>query len=199
MADYRNEKSVGERIQAARKARGIRSTRALSEAIADGGISEATLQNIEAGRLSNLSVAQLLNIAFALKVAPSFLLAPIGDPGSGIDLPNLSSSLASMTSAEFDAWLIGSDDGGYRPTDVEEMSERTQLAAFRALQRLRREQHRLIATHEMEVSAEVERPDSKTRDWTLGGNRLELINREIEDTTSYLAAAGWNVTAGTDS
>jgi transcriptional regulator with XRE-family HTH domain len=199
MADYRTEKSVGERIQAARKERGIRSTRALSDAIGDGGVSEATLQNIEAGRLSNLSVAQLLNIAYALKVAPSFLLAPIADPQAKIDLPNLSSELASMSSAEFDAWLIGTDEGPYRSTDAEEMRERTQLAAFRALQRLTRERRRLIATHELDIPSATNDRGPEAHNWNSRAERLELINREIEETTAYLAAAGWKVAAGKDS
>lgn len=192
MADYRIEKTVGERIQAARRARGIRSTRALSEAIGDGGVSEATLQNIEAGRLTNLSVAQLLNIAYALKVAPSFLLAPIGDPLARVDLTNLSEPLAAMTSAEFDAWLTGSDEGAYRPTDAEEMSERTQLAAFRALQRLIRERRRLITVHELDLEDRAV-IDASSLQWNARSERLELINREIEETTAYLAAAGWRI------
>jgi transcriptional regulator with XRE-family HTH domain len=192
MADYRIEKTVGERIQAARRARGIRSTRALSEAIGDGGVSEATLQNIEAGRLTNLSVAQLLNIAYALKVAPSFLLAPIGDPLARVDLTNLSEPLTAMSSAEFDAWLTGSDEGAYRPTDAEEMSERTQLAAFRALQRLIRERRRLITVHELDLEDRAV-VDASSLQWNARSERLELINREIEETTAYLAAAGWRI------
>jgi transcriptional regulator with XRE-family HTH domain len=197
--DYRDEDSLGRRIQAARKARGIRTTKALSEAIGQGNVSEATLQNIETGRLTNLSLAQLLNIAFALKVAPSFLLAPLGRPSASLDLVGLSDGLASMNAAEFDAWLCGSNSGAYRPTNASEISERSELEAFRILESLLRERRRLNSVRELERD-DVHEGDHHTvleRDRTT--KRLADIADEINSTAAYLDSAGWRLNEWTAS
>jgi len=66
MADFRTAQGIGERIQAARKQRGIRSTRELVQLIPNGTVTESILQNIEAGRKKDISVSMLLNITFVL-------------------------------------------------------------------------------------------------------------------------------------
>jgi transcriptional regulator with XRE-family HTH domain len=193
MVDYRDADSLGERIQAARKARGIRSAKALADLIDNGAVSEATLQNIETGRLTNVSVSQLLNIAFALKVAPSLLLAPLGRPTDKIDLPNVSSGLAAMTTAEFDAWLTGANTGGYRPTNAAELAERNELAALRDLENLVRERERLRTLIELEH--EMGNLPKPGKPWDRIEDRLMLTDQKINEITAYLRSAGWTLSA----
>jgi transcriptional regulator with XRE-family HTH domain len=193
MVDYRDADSLGERIQAARKARGIRSAKALADLIDNGTVSEATLQNIETGRLTNVSVSQLLNIAFALKVAPSLLLAPLGRPTDAVDLPNLSSGLSAMTTAEFDAWFTGANTGGYRPTNAAELAERNELAALRDLEDLVRERERLRTLRALEHDAGGLRQPGKP--WDRIEDRLELTDQKIDEVTTYLHSAGWTLSA----
>ena len=70
---------------------------------------------------SRLAYAEvLLNIAMALRVPLSYLLAPLGEPDRPLDLPNLSESFAGMTAIEFDAWLASAPDGRYQPESLEE-------------------------------------------------------------------------------
>jgi transcriptional regulator with XRE-family HTH domain len=114
VTDFRTEKDIGRRIKALRRQRGLLTARDLADAIPLDALSESVIQNIEAGRKAELSVSQLLNIAAALRVPPVVLLAPIGLPLHGPDVPNLSSDIAGMTTVEFDAWLSGASDGAYR-------------------------------------------------------------------------------------
>jgi transcriptional regulator with XRE-family HTH domain len=178
MVDYRVESSLGARVAAARKARGLRSTKALSELIGEGKVTEATLQNIETGRLTNLSVSQLLNIAFALKVAPGFLLAPLGRPGAQVDLPSLSDGLTRMNVSEFDGWLTGANDGRYRPTSAAELNERAELEAVRALENLTRESFETGAGE---------------KSWGRTEDRIAIVQRQIDEARQYLQTAGWPI------
>jgi transcriptional regulator with XRE-family HTH domain len=193
MVDYRRADSLGARIQAARKARGIRSAKALADLIDNGTVSEATLQNIETGRLTNVSVSQLLNIAFALKVAPSLLLAPLDRPTDKVDLPNLSAGLTAMTAAEFDAWLTGANAGSYRPTTAAELAERNELAALRDLENLIRERQRLRTL--LDLADGLQDPQASGKPWDRTGDRLLLANQKIDEITAYLHSAGWALSA----
>ena len=49
MADYRAQRSLGERIKFLRRARGIKSTNELAD-LTGGAVSAWTLQNLESGR-----------------------------------------------------------------------------------------------------------------------------------------------------
>lgn len=191
VADYRTERTLGGRIQAARKARGIKSTRELAELIGNDTVSINILQNIESGRMTNLSATQLLNIAYALKVAPSFLLAPIGDAAGGSDLPGLSSGLAAMRPTEFDGWLSGSDSGAYRPSNAAELAERTELAAFRELDGLLRERRRLRVLRGEVTSIDTSATHLEDTEWNRVDRRLSAVESEIDETRRYLASAGW--------
>jgi transcriptional regulator with XRE-family HTH domain len=195
VADYRTERSLGGRIQAARKARGIKSTRELADLVANDTVSVNILQNIESGRMTNLSVAQLLNIAYALRVAPSFLLTPLGDAEADPDLPGLSPGLASMRPSEFDAWLAGLDSGAYRPVNPSEMSERNQLAAFRDLDRLLREQRRLGVLGQTADRPTDNLAERSGGEWNAVAQRLAAIETELDAVRSYLDAAGWSTGA----
>jgi hypothetical protein len=136
----------------------------------------------------------LLNIAYALKVAPSFLLSPLGRPTDPLDLPNLSSGLASMTSVEFDAWLTGTNAGAYRPTNAAEIAERTELAAYRDLHDLLREQTRQRVLQDLEQDAPNGAAGSKP--WDRTGDRLAFTEQRIAEISEFLESAGWHLIEG---
>ena len=98
------EDSIGKRIASCRRARGYRTARDLADAL-EGKVSEAAIQNIESGRKSDLSVSQLLNISWAIRVSPLQLLVPLGSPANNVDLPNLATALERKSVAEFDEWV----------------------------------------------------------------------------------------------
>jgi transcriptional regulator with XRE-family HTH domain len=191
VADYRTERTLGARIQAARRNRGIKSTRELADLIGNESVSVNILQNIESGRMTNLSAAQLLNIAYALKVAPSFVLAPMGDREGASDLPGLSPGLASMPPNEFDAWLAGTDAGAYRPVNARELAERNELAAFRDLDGLLRERQRLRVLRRADTPEAHNSDDPTEPDWNRVEQRLSAIESQIAQTQQYLDGAGW--------
>jgi transcriptional regulator with XRE-family HTH domain len=199
MTDFRTETSIGTRIQAVRKHRGIRTTKELADKIPGGNVTEAVLQNIEAGRKSDLSVSQLLNIANALSVSPVFLLAPVGHPTSTLDLPNLGHAFDGMTVVEFDAWVSGETDGAYRWTTTDERSERSELQAMRELDGLIRERKRLASNLEVEASLDALNGDSEMgQAWNTTAARLEEATRRIAQLSSYLTSAGWALEGWTD-
>lgn len=178
MTGYSAEATIGDRIKAARRARGFRTTRELADAMPGSKISEHVLENIEAGRKTDLQVSALLSIARALHVPPAFLLAPLTHPSRTIDLPNLSSDVASMSVGEFDAWLAGESDGAYRSSDPSERSDLAELDAFRELQQLRRELDR-----EGAISAVDESPTS--------AGRRAYLEAQAAELTEFLTKAGW--------
>jgi hypothetical protein len=151
MADFKTAVTVGARIAALRTARGLDSPKALADSIPGGAVTESVLENIEAGGGNDLTVTQLLNIAWVLRVSPVFLLAPLGSPHDHLDVPGIIPELANLTVAEFDAWVSGID-GAYHPVTADEHSERTQLEALRELLRARREARRLRSV--LDLSAE---------------------------------------------
>jgi transcriptional regulator with XRE-family HTH domain len=194
MADFKTATTVGARIAALRKARGFASAKALAEAIPGDSVTESILQNIEAGRKNDLAVAQLLNIAWALRVPPVFILAPLGNPNGSLDLPNIIRDIQQLTVGEFDGWLAGLDGGPYRPVTADERNDRTQLTALRELLAARREAHRLqiIVDHATELA-----PD-KTQDeavalWSNFQQRLDDTDRNIQQLETYLRSGGWDV------
>lgn len=194
MTDFLAQSGIGNRIQAIRKEHGIRSAKDLADAIPSENVTEAIVQNIEAGRKQDLSVSQLLNIAKALNVTPIFLLTPIGRPTAGLDIANLSSSFDGMTVVEFDAWISGEAQGAYLWTTAAERSERAQLQAMRDLYQMTRERKRLAANLEVERSLDASTDDPpEPRPWDETEDRLAETNRRIAQLSSYLSSAGWEV------
>lgn len=191
MTAFHDESGIGERIQAARKQRGFRSTRDLAQAIPGGNITESILQNIEAGRKTDLSVSQLLNIALALRVAPAFLLAPLARSHDRLDLANLSDAFREMDVVEFESWFSGNADGAYRPTIADELSERNQLQALRELDRHNRELKRLTALSAIEQDGLSENVQPAA--WDSFESRIGEASRQIDKLASYLESAGWHV------
>lgn len=178
MTGYSAEATIGDRIKAARRARGFRTTRDLADAMPGSKITEHVLENIEAGRKSDLPVSALLSIARALRVPPAFLLSPLTHPTRAVDLPNVSSDVASMNVAEFDAWLAGDSDGAYRSSDPAERSDLVELDAFRELQQLKRELQR-----ERAISSADSSPTSTVR--------LSYLEGQTEELSELLTKAGW--------
>jgi len=192
MADYRTAPTVGARIAAARKARGFKSTKDLADAIPGDSITGSILQNIEAGRKNDLAVAQLLNIAWALGVSPTWILAPIGSPAEHIDLPNIVPEIRDLTVAEFDAWLSGNTDGVYMPETSDEHSDRIQLAALRELLKEKRELQRLALLKPACVEIAEDPTGDEAKDF-LQDTEQRTANsmRRIAQLERFLESAGW--------
>ena len=197
MADYRTAPTVGARIAAARKARGFKSTKDLADAIPGDSITGSILQNIEAGRKNDLAVAQLLNIAWALGVSPTWILAPIGSPAEHIDLPNIIPEIRDLTVAEFDAWLSGNIDGVYMPETSDEHNDRIQLAALRELIKEKRELNRLTLMNPVYESFDDSAGDASKTVLEDGEERAKNSTRRIAQLEKYLASAGWRISEST--
>jgi len=187
MTDFRAEATIGARIKLARRERGYRTTRELADAVPDGRITAAILENIESGRKADISVSQLLNIARALGVPPSLLLAPIARPEAALDLPNLSADFSGMTAAEFDSWLSATPASYYRPALAAERADIELLNTLRELGVLRRELERLRAIKN--VSAEFGDADL-TSGITALDVRAESLAAEASRLGRLLSSAG---------
>lgn len=188
MAGYASEESIGGRIKSARRARGFRTAKDLADAIVGGKLTEAIIENIEAGRKADLSISQLFNIAMALKVPISFLAAPMTRPSDNLDLPNLSADFDGMTSEQFDGWLSSITTGAYRVEHHAERNDRAELDLLRELQSLRREQRRL------EVLLDLGTADQDAGQHPLAATtaaRLSDIAKQLEALQKQLRDAGW--------
>lgn len=152
-------------------------------------LTESILENIESGRKADLSISQLLNIARALRVPPSYLLSPITSPHTLIDLPNLSDDLSHMTAAQFDSWLSGTPSSSYISVNAEERIAIDQLNAFRERQTLLRELTRLGAL----CAIELDSNDSDLQSTSAAAQRLVSVRAAFENVDSYLNDAGWTL------
>jgi hypothetical protein len=165
----------------------------LAEAIPGDSVTESILQNIEANRKNDLAVAQLLNIAAALRVSPLFILAPLGSPHEHLDLPNITPAVAAMSVAQFDAWVSGLTDGGYRPVTADESSERSQLEALRELLAERRALRRFQTIIDLEKEIPASADGTTAAEWDNTELRIEETKRRIGQLEIYLGSAGWGV------
>lgn len=190
MTDFRTADGIGARIKALRKLRGIGSARALADLIDHPNVTDAILQNIEAGRKVDLTISQLLNLALALGVPPSVLLAPIGRPQNSLDLSGLSSGFDGMTSAEFDGWMSGMLESAYVWKTAAEHSERAQLEALRTLLECVREKARLGVALGLEATRESGSPFIADTQ-----KRLSTLDQRIDLLASFLESAGWDTTS----
>lgn len=192
MADFRSETGIGARVRLARRERGFRTTRDLADAIPDGKVTQAMLENIESGRRTDITVSQLLNIARGLAVPVSMLLAPIGTPDAELDLPNLSNDFSGMTAAEFDSWLSSTPVSAYRPRLAAERADIAILSSVRELSTLRRELERLRIVLDTQKA-------SGDRDLIAANfevqKRMDRIAKEARDVAEMLASAGVAVVA----
>lgn len=191
MTAQSSEGSIGARIRAIRRARGIRTTRELAERITGASVTEAIIENIESGRKVNLDVAQLLNIAMALEVPPSYLLAPMGAPASEIDLPGLSEAFNGMTAIQFDAWLAADAGVANLPTSANERYTRLELEALRNLIALDAELERLAGA--MQVAREVSDKVGVLDLVTSYQERIAHARTERARLHAYLTSSGWSL------
>jgi len=194
MEENGNQAGIGHRIRSVRKARGIKSTADLAVLVHGSNISGAVLRNIEAGVKTEISVSQLLNIARALNVSPIFLLAPIREPDSRLDIPNLSDDLSQMSAIDFDEWLSGTSDWIREWTTVEDQSERNQLRAMRELERQAKERDRLSGLIELTSGLEPAAEENAfgVEVDVLLSRRTETL-RQVDRLSNFLKLAGWNV------
>jgi hypothetical protein len=135
----------------------------------------------------------LVNIAAALRVSPLFILAPLGSPHERLDLPNITPAVSAMSVAEFDAWVSGLTNGGYRPVTPDESSERTQLEALRELLAERRALHRFQTVIDLEKELPATANRAPASEWDTTELRLEETKRRISQLEIYLGSAGWGV------
>ncbi len=191
MTDFRTAPTLGARIKALRKARGIKSTNDLAE-LTQGTVSAWTLQNLESGRKQDLTISAMLNLAMALKVAPTFLLAPMACPNSRFDMPNLITEFADMSVADFDAWFSGLPHGA-SPSSGADRNERTELQALRELSLLLKERRRLQTM--LDLQREL-MPATDEQAGPLFANterRLADADRNVLELTKFLSDAGWEL------
>jgi transcriptional regulator with XRE-family HTH domain len=188
---YRSASGLGARIQALRKFRGMRTARDLADAIDYENLTESIIENIEAGRKTDLPVSQLLNIAYALQVPPTYLLVPLDDPLAILDLPNLSPELASMSPLQFDAWLSGIGTGAFRSPTAADHSSRAELQALRELDALRREQHRIQTINSLKSDPSISGdPSGDLESARLDARQIDVAS-QIELVETFLRSAGW--------
>jgi transcriptional regulator with XRE-family HTH domain len=185
VTDIWTARGIGARVRAARKLRGMKSQSDLANAIAHESVTAAVIQNLEAGRKSELTVSQLLNIAFALRVPPSFLLSPLGNHQRAQDLPSLVSGLDSMSSAEFDAWFSGLSDGGHRFGSPEEQVALSQLEAIRELTRAERDLRALRVKQEQSSKQDADAREIATA-------QRESARAHVARLRAYLATSGYS-------
>jgi transcriptional regulator with XRE-family HTH domain len=187
MTDFGSAKTIGARIQTLRRSRGMRTSKDLADAIG-GSMTVSIIENIELGRKANLDVSQLLNIAMALQVPPSYILAPMNDPSAPLDLPGLSSAFDSMTAIEFDAWLASLDAGAYMSRTLEGRNSTVELNALREWHALSAEIRRLQAMLQVEENLLDGSPYAgRTQE------RLRDAQRSISRLGPLLNAGGWNL------
>ena len=184
MTDFGTASTIGGRIQALRRARGMRTSKELANAIG-GTMTVSIIENIELGRKSNLDVAQLLSIAMALQVPPSYVLAPMNDPDAPLDLPGLSPAFDGMTAIQFDAWLSSLEHGAYHPATLDGRNMRFELAALREWSAATAEVRRLEVMHELEQNEGVGEYARSTV------QRIEDTRREANRLAAMLNAGGW--------
>lgn len=173
--------SFGERVKSVRKARGIKSARELAAIIDTPNITGAILQNVEAGRKQDLTMSQVLNIAFGLRVPPSLLLAPMRSPSTRVDLPNLTQGLSRMTAREFDSWLTATP-GAFITTDSADRDSRQEVQALREFDLLTREIERLRVMARLEEGSDSSRPT---------GDRLARAESDQSELRAFLEKQGY--------
>lgn len=186
MTDFGTATTIGGRIQALRRARGMRTSKELADAIG-GSMTVSIIENIELGRKSNLDVAQLLSIAMALQVPPSYVLAPMNRPDAPLDLPGLSPAFDGMTAIEFDSWLASLENGAHNPTTLDGRTMRFELAALREWSVATAEIRRLT------VMEELERAEGTGEYTRAASQRIEEARREADRLAAMLNAGGWTL------
>lgn len=97
-------RGLGTRVTRVRKERGFRSQEAFAAHLSSDNVTLDVIRNLESGRVSDLRVSQLLEIANGLRVTPLVLLFDMSDPFSTTDLVGLPPVLARRTHEELEYW-----------------------------------------------------------------------------------------------
>ena len=110
---------IGKRIASYRKARGFKTAASLAEAIDNDAISAAVIQNIESGRKADVTVAQLLDIAWAMRISPANLIVPVNTPMEKFTYPGVGEGVAQLSVNDALAWITTRkhDQGLTNPTE----------------------------------------------------------------------------------
>lgn len=188
--------TIGRRIAGWRRARGFKSARELADAIPGEAITAPVLQNIEAGRKADIAVSQLLSIAYALRVPPTFLLFPMAASDRTPDLVGVSDDVANYRVGFLEAWFA-SEFSPY-PSPMVELVDLDSVRAQRELLMLRTEVERLERSVKLERIYDSQRPptaeelESRSR-WDTTAARLEGYRARIEELEELLAREGWPV------
>jgi transcriptional regulator with XRE-family HTH domain len=191
MTDFGTAITIGGRIQALRRARGMRTSKELADAIG-GTMTVSIIENIELGRKSNLDIAQLLSIAMALQVPPSYILAPMNRPDAPLDLPGLSPAFDGMTAIEFDSWLSSLENGAHHPTTLDGRTMRFELTALREW---------WVATADIDrlkVAQRLENEEALSDYARSTSRRISETQREADRLAAMLNAGGWSLPLAED-
>lgn len=81
----RASSGLGERLATYRRAAGL--SAAQLSAMTNGEISRSVIANIENGRRADITVDQMLALAWALEIPPVALVLPIDDPLGPVEIP----------------------------------------------------------------------------------------------------------------
>lgn len=178
--------AIGARIGACRRQNGV-SAHELAD-MAGAGLTRAIIANIESGRRTDIGVAHLYAIAWALGVSPIALIYPIDRPDFRMQLPDGQD----RSVRELIAWSRGHHGPLWSDLDAFTPAGRTTQAVLVGLERLEREESRLATQRDrqarrvlMNVSssaelAEYERDIREAEDAVdAEKNRLRAIGVEI--------------------
>jgi transcriptional regulator with XRE-family HTH domain len=157
-------------------------------------MSASVIQNIEAGRKPDISVSDLLNLAFALRIPPTFLLFPMAGPMRPVDLVGLSPDLEALQSGALEAW-IAAEVLPYGVT-FSEAADLDRLKAQREYLRLSKEVRRLWRSRIVERRLDEEDPPSpealeSRRRWDTTEARLKAHQERLDELRTQLQDDGW--------
>ena len=96
---------IGKRIAAYRKNAGFSTASEFAAEIVNPKITAATIANIESGRRAYVSVAELFEIAFALKVSPLLLMVDYFKPSATPEIKGLGIETGYLTNKEISDWV----------------------------------------------------------------------------------------------
>ncbi|MFF2389130.1 hypothetical protein [Agromyces sp. NPDC058104] len=120
---------LGARIRRLRKEAGFRSAAELTAEIGNPHVSESVIRNLESGRKTDASLAQVLEISMAMGLSPVALLFDFSTPFLPSRAPGLGPLFDNRPAQELDLWLsapsnpvrFATDDYRKPPLEVQQM------------------------------------------------------------------------------
>jgi transcriptional regulator with XRE-family HTH domain len=116
---------LGARIRRLRKEAGFRSAAELAAEIGNPHVSESVIRNLESGRKTDASLAQVLEIAMAIGISPIVLLFDFSAPFLPSRIPGMGPLFERRSTHELDLWMSAPSDPlrfaseEYRPSPLE--------------------------------------------------------------------------------